>query len=122
MSISQKAVGQVIYALDHTGVERALEIVRVKPGRSCRCEDEGCFTRSCCVCKQPPREERLLFAVDLKLLQPGPAKHIDRHICGDCMGGGVALANQLQVFVPEPPPLENYHAWSTPAYDGVGKL
>lgn len=68
--------------------------------------------RRCWKCKQPEHSGR-------KLVNSKRMRSIDELLCGDCMAfTGVPLEKQ-SLPSPEPEPI-NYHAWQTPAYDGVG--
>src|SRR5690606_24982385 len=62
---------------------------------------------TCSRCNEPEHSGRPLF----------PVSQVDSGLmCGDCLSGGTPLATQP---VKQPETI-NYHAWQTPAYDGVG--
>lgn len=67
-------------------------------------------TPTCSRCNEPQHAGRPLFPTDCWSLH--------QLMCGDCLSGGTPLSAQP---AREPEPL-NYHAWQTPAYDGVGGL
>jgi hypothetical protein len=85
--------------------ERMVAAGQAKP---CSCHVKA-ETPTCSRCDMPEHAGRPLFPVDYSSLTP-------QLICGDCCANGTPLAKQP---VREPERI-NYHAWQTPAYDGVG--